>query len=96
MARGSRRHIGAGSRGKGTGAGGMSDPDSALLSENAVLSNRDKAEHGKIRGRDGKWIETEQLQDHAANRMSEGAEAGSPLRSSESSAPPPARPGKGR
>jgi hypothetical protein len=34
-----------------------------------VLSNRDKSRHSKQRGLDGKSAQTEQLQDHAANRL---------------------------
>jgi hypothetical protein len=33
-----------------------------------VLSNRDKAEHSRDRGQDGKWTQTEQLKDHAVNK----------------------------
>jgi hypothetical protein len=39
-----------------------------VIGENAVLSNRDKAEESGDRGQDGKWVKTEQLQDHAANK----------------------------
>jgi hypothetical protein len=71
MAKASKRHIGAGSQGKGTGAGGMSDRETKKVSDNMVLSNRDKAQQaGGDRGQDSKWIETEQLQDHASNRTS--------------------------
>ena len=66
MARASKKHIGAGSQGKRTGAGGMTKtPD---VPENMVLSNRDKASHTDDRGRDGKWIQTEQLHDNELNQ----------------------------
>lgn len=75
MAHGSKKHIGAGSLGKGTGAGGMSDLDTDLVGDNDVLSNRDKAARNDDRGRDGKWIESEQLQDHAANRTADARDS---------------------
>jgi hypothetical protein len=34
-----------------------------------VLSNRDKAQHSDIRGLDSKYVQTEQYQDHAGNRL---------------------------
>jgi len=70
MARASKRHIGAGSQGKGTGAGGMYDRKTDLVSDNMILSNRDKSQRpGDDRGQDSKWIESEQLKDHASNRQ---------------------------
>ncbi|MEH2513184.1 hypothetical protein V1291_004538 [Nitrobacteraceae bacterium AZCC 1564] len=64
------KHFGGSARdnGKGAGGGGMTDLRDDVLGENNVLSNRDKAEHSRVRGQDNKWIETEQRQDHAANR----------------------------
>ena len=56
------------SQAKGAGSGGMTDLQDDLIGENDVLSNRDKAEESGDRGQDGKWIETEQLEDHAANK----------------------------
>jgi hypothetical protein len=53
---------------KGAGSGGMTDLQDELIGENAVLSNRDKAEESGDRGQDGKWVKTEQLEDHAANK----------------------------
>ena len=53
---------------KGSGTGAMTDLQDDLVGENMVLSNRDKAEHSRDRGQDRKWVETEQLQDHAANK----------------------------
>ncbi|WP_407167150.1 hypothetical protein [Bradyrhizobium sp. ORS 111] len=46
----------------------MSNPRDDLIGENMILSNRDKAEHSRERGQDRKWIATEQLQDHVANK----------------------------
>ena len=68
MARRDGKHIGRGSHGKGTGTGGMTDAPLDQIKTNAVLSNRDKAQHTRERGQDSKWIETEELKDHAANR----------------------------
>jgi hypothetical protein len=53
---------------KGGGSGGMTDLQDDLVGENDVLSNRDKAEASGDRGQDGKWVQTEQLEDHAANK----------------------------
>ncbi|HYD06004.1 MAG TPA: hypothetical protein VEC60_09765 [Reyranella sp.] len=66
--RGDKKHVGVGSHGKGSGTGAMTDIEPERVPDNMVLSNRDKAAHSKARGQDGKAIETEQLQDHAANR----------------------------
>jgi len=64
------KHFGSGAtnKGKGAGSGGLSNPRDDLIGENMILSNRDKAEHSRERGQDGKWIATEQLQDHVANK----------------------------
>jgi hypothetical protein len=68
MANASGKHHGVGVQGKGDGTGAMTDmPDD--LPENAVLSNRDKAQHSEERGLDSKHVETEQRQDHDANRQ---------------------------
>ena len=40
-----------------------------LIEENMVLSNRDKSQHSRERGLDSKEIQTEQYQDHSANRI---------------------------
>ena len=39
------------------------------LSENQVLSNRDKSRHSDQRGLDSRNVQNEQLHDHAANRQ---------------------------
>jgi hypothetical protein len=74
MAQASKKHMGAGSQGKGSGAGGLTD--APAIADNQVLSNRDKAQHpnrDKVlrpdgRGQDSKWVQTEQMQDHEANQ----------------------------
>ena len=53
---------------KGAGSGGMTDLQDELIGENMALSNRDKAEQSGDRGQDGKWVQTEQLKDHTANK----------------------------
>ena len=68
MANADRKHMGSGSQGKGDGTGAMTDLDQEILPENMVLSNRDKAQHTRDRGLDGKAIQTEQLHDHEANK----------------------------
>lgn len=68
MAHADRKHIGAGSQGKGDGGGAMTTLEEGLLPENSVLSNRDKARHGDERGADTRFIQTEQYHDHVANR----------------------------
>jgi hypothetical protein len=65
---GDRKHIGKGSHGKGDGSGGMTDLPDGILPENMVLSNRDKSQHSDARGLDSKSVQTDQYQDHAANR----------------------------
>lgn len=69
MAQASRKHFGAGAQGKGDGTGAMVDLEPEAIPANIVLSNRDKAGHSEERGLDGKAVQTEQRQDHAANRM---------------------------
>jgi hypothetical protein len=67
--RGSKKHHGLGTQGKGDGSGAMTEIPLEKIGENMVLSNRDKAQHPEGRGMDGKAILTEQFQDHAANRL---------------------------
>jgi hypothetical protein len=69
MANASKNHIGEGSQGKKSGAGAMTHMDLDKIGANDVLSNRDKAQHSRERGLDGKAIKSEQYQDHAANRV---------------------------
>ena len=69
MANASRKHMGPAAQGKGTGTGAMAELPDGVLEENMVLSNRDKSRHSDERGLDGKAIQTEQFQDHAANHL---------------------------
>ncbi|RCW81594.1 hypothetical protein [Phyllobacterium bourgognense] len=71
MAQASKKHFGKGSQGKGSGEGAMSKTPEDKIPENRVLSNRDKAQHSRDRGADGKQIQTEQYHDHAANRLND-------------------------
>lgn len=48
---------------------------SSVPSRRAEVSDRDKKQHSDIRGMDGKSIQTEQYQDHAANRLDDTPEA---------------------
>lgn len=68
MANAGRKHIGRGAQGKGNPSGAGSTLSDGVLGENMVLSNRDKAQHTKERGLDGRNIQTEQYHDHAGNR----------------------------
>jgi len=67
-AKGDGKHLGPGAKGKGSGTGGMTDMQKELIGDNMVLSNRDKTEHSRDRGQDSKWAQTEQFEDHAANK----------------------------
>jgi len=53
---------------KGDGGGAMTDLQDEMLGENSVLSNRDKAQSSGERGQDSRWIQTEQHEDHVANK----------------------------
>lgn len=68
MANATRKHFGTAHRGKGAGVGALADIPAEGIGENMVLSNRDKAQHSRARGLDGRAIETEQLRDHVGNR----------------------------
>jgi hypothetical protein len=71
MAKASSKRMGAGAQGKNSGNGAMTDVDKAILPENKVLSNRDKAQHSRERGLDGKTVQTEQFHDHEANHLND-------------------------
>jgi hypothetical protein len=60
MAKGSRKHVGRGAQGKGSGTGAMTDFAPEKVEESAILSNRDKQQHTKERGQDSKRIQSEQ------------------------------------
>jgi hypothetical protein len=74
MPSGGKTHIGSGAHGKGAGNGALTDIPKDKVGDNMILSNRDKAQHSDIRGMDGKFIQTEQYQDHSANRLAEDEE----------------------
>ena len=69
MANADKKHFGHGAQGKGAGVGAMTTTHKDLIEENMVLSNRDKSQHSRERGLDSKEIQTEQYQDHSANRI---------------------------
>ncbi len=69
MANASKRHAGPGTQGKSSGTGALTELPEGVLEENMVLSNRDKSRHSGERGLDGKAVQTEQFQDHAANHL---------------------------
>ncbi|MGE6739453.1 hypothetical protein ACQKGC_04160 [Allorhizobium pseudoryzae] len=69
MANASSKHMGPGAQGKQSGTGAMTDIDKDKLPDNMVLSNRDKAQHSKERGLDGKMVQNDQYQDHEANHL---------------------------
>jgi hypothetical protein len=71
MAQASKKHFGKGSQGKASGEGAMTEIPKDTIPGNRVLSNRDKAQHSRERGADGKQIQTEQYHDHAANRLND-------------------------
>ncbi|RWN19249.1 MAG: hypothetical protein EOS12_22830 [Mesorhizobium sp.] len=55
--------------GKSAGAGAMTSLERDKIEENAVLSNRNKKQHGQERGLDGNRIKPDQYQDQAADRL---------------------------
>jgi hypothetical protein len=67
------KHFGPGLQGKGAGTGALTDLPKEKIGENMILSNRDKSQHSDQRGADSKFIQSEQLQDHAANRLDDDA-----------------------
>ncbi|MBI5262203.1 MAG: hypothetical protein HY852_10355 [Bradyrhizobium sp.] len=76
--RGSKTHFRSGTQGKGDGTGAFTELPKAKIGDNMILSNRDKAQHSDIRGMDGKAIQTEQYQDHSANRLVDEDESQEP------------------
>jgi hypothetical protein len=70
MAKANDKTMGPAARdsGKGSGSGAMTEERPDLVGENMVLSNRDKKLHSDSRGQDSKWLQTEQLHDHSANK----------------------------
>lgn len=85
MANAGKHGMHRGSQGKGSGSGAMTELPEGVIEDNAVLSNRDKAQHSDERGLDSKTVQTEQYQDHSANRLvadedriQDGGDAGNP------------------
>ncbi|MBB3287158.1 MULTISPECIES: hypothetical protein [unclassified Rhizobium] len=68
MAHAGKKQFSRGSKGKGDGSGAATTLDEGRIGENAVLSNRDKAQHSRQRGLDSRNIQTEQYRDHVSNR----------------------------
>jgi hypothetical protein len=71
MANASKKHLGGGAKGKGTGTGANTEITGGDIGENDVLSNRDKAQHSKERGLDSERVQSDQLRDTPANRGGE-------------------------
>ncbi len=71
MANADHKKFGGHVQGKGDGTGAMSEIEPEELEANQVLSNRDKSQDTKDRGQDGRNNQTEQVEDHVANRMPE-------------------------
>ena len=74
MTKSGKKHIGPGAQAKGSDIGANTDLPKDKIGDNMILSNRDKAQHTDQRGMDSKHIQSEQLQDHAANRLDDDAE----------------------
>jgi len=68
MAKASKKRFGAGTQGKGSGTGAMTEIPKDKIEENMVLSNRDKASHTDKRGLDSKQVQNEQRQEDAVSR----------------------------
>jgi hypothetical protein len=80
MANANSKHLSPTSQGKGTGTGAMTDIDKDILPDNMVLSNRDKAQHSRERGLDGKATQNEQYHDTRNNRLDEDGSDPAPER----------------
>jgi hypothetical protein len=66
MSNASKKHMGAGTQGKGDGTGALTNESE--VPENMTLANRDKKQHPGARGQDSKNLQTEQLRDHELNQ----------------------------
>lgn len=77
MANASRHHMGPAAQGKNSGTGAMTSESVAdgIVGENQVLSNRDKTQHSRARGLDGKAVQTDQHQDHVMNQQKPNVDA---------------------
>jgi len=64
MSKAGGKHLGPRTKdkGKGAGEGALTDLQQDIVGENQVLSNRDD------RGQHSKWVQTEQMQNHAVNK----------------------------
>jgi hypothetical protein len=71
MANASRKHMGVGTQGKGTGSGAMAPERDDMIGENMILSNHDKAQHSQERGLDGKTVQADQNQDNPGARLTD-------------------------
>ncbi len=65
---GSKNSMGAGSQGKRTGVGAMTELQDDMVRKESILSNRDKAQHNDERGLDSKGVQIDTYQDTASNR----------------------------
>ncbi len=68
MAHAGKKHFSRGSKGKGDASGAATTLEEGKVGENAVLSNRDKAQHSRERGLESRGVQTEQYRDHVSNR----------------------------
>ncbi|WP_083258257.1 hypothetical protein [Rhizobium sp. YK2] len=76
MAHAGKKQFSRGSKGKGDASGAATTLEEGKVGENAVLSNRDKAQHSnrdkaqhsRERGLDSRDVQTEQYRDHVSNR----------------------------
>jgi hypothetical protein len=71
MATANKKKMGAGTQGKGSGTGALTERATGGIGENDVLSNRDKKQHSRVQGQDSKAIQVEQLQDTESNQGGE-------------------------
>ncbi len=68
MAHAGKKQFSRGSKGRGDASGAATTLEEGKVGENAVLSNRDKAQHSRERGLDSRDVQTEQYHDHVSNR----------------------------
>ncbi|WP_018697649.1 hypothetical protein [Amorphus coralli] len=69
MANASKKSMGPGAQGKNDGSGAMTDLPKDMVEEDAILSNRDKAQHSDQRGLDSKYTQSLQRHDHEDNQL---------------------------
>ncbi|GES41375.1 hypothetical protein RsS62_06270 [Rhizobium dioscoreae] len=68
MAHAGKKQFSRGSKGRGDASGAATTLEEGKVGENAVLSNREKAQHSRERGLDSRDVQTEQYHDHVSNR----------------------------